>query len=684
MKQRIQLLFGLFLALGFASGVNAQCTGGTSFGSITPTTTFQTIPCIRGGQYYTFNAVAGTSYTFSCCSGGGSSSFDSQLTILTNAGAVATPIGYSDDVCGSAPEINGWTCSATGTYRILLNNYFCVTGTTCATVAYRENPPIGPGGTCATAFNIPSLPFTQTGSTTCGYGDDYSSLDACGSSYMNGDDFVYAYNSPGNESVTITLTNTGTYVGVFLLNGCPNVGGTVCMPLSGGGSGCTASGATNESFSGNPFGTWNIVTPGTYYIVISTFPSPQCTPFDINITRVAGGAGGSPPVGCYTQSAIAYAPESYTTGTLVTFPDDEFSSVLPIGFQFCFMGTTYTDFVVSSNGFISFNTLCANQYSTYVTQAVPSATVPSANNSIMVCWQDIDPSVAGDIRYRLMGTAPNRRLIVIFENIAMFSSVCNSQTFNGQIKLYETTNIAEILIGNKSICSTWNSGNAVQGIVAPGGAWATTTTGRNNTNWTANNEAFRFTPSVAGCCILDADYTSISGASKGTYNLLNWQTQSEEDVQEFVLERSMFGNSFEEVARQDAQGSASTGASYELRDPQPFSPVTYYRVRDIGIDGQSNYSEVISVVSQGTAFSIDHVAQGEDGSVVVGITAAQAYAGLQLEVLDATGRSIGMRRLDVQPGVQEISIPMQILSPGYYLLQVNDGRSRSVKKFLVH
>lgn len=663
--------------------VQGQCSGGTASGSITPTAAFQTIGCIQGGQYYTFNAVAGNNYMFSCCQGGGSCSFDGQLTILDNAGAYAG--GYADDVCSTAPEIANWSCPATGTYRVLFSQYFCTTGATCATLAYRVNPPPPAGSNCSNPVIIPSLPFTQTGRTTCGFYDDYSSLDACGSSYMNGDDFVYAYNSPGNETITITLTNTGTYTGVFLLDGCPNVAGTNCMPLSGGAGACTSGSGTNESFSGNPFGTWTISTAGTYYIVISTFPAPQCTPFDINITTVSGSAAAA-PVGCYTQSSIAYAPENYNTGTNVVFPDDEFSGLLPIGFPFCYMGITYNNFVISSNGYITFNTACANQSSTWVTQTVPAASLPSTNNSIMVCWQDIDPSVSGIIRYRLMGTAPNRRLIVIFDQIAMFSSSCNSLTFSGQIKLYETTNVIELLIGTKTLCTTWNSGNAVQGIVETNGAWATTVAGRNNTNWTTSNEAFRYTPSMVGCCItiLNAGYTRLSGESKGTHNVLNWTTSSEDGVNAFVLERSMYGNSFEEVARQPAQGGSGHGASYQVIDERPLSPVTYYRVRDISVDGQNHHSEVISVVSQGTPFSIDHVATSADGQVNVGLTSPQPHPAVQIEVLDATGRVIGRRVISIQAGAQEVALPLSHLSAGYYMVQVTQGAHRAVRKFLVN
>ncbi len=86
-----------------------------------------------------------------------------------------------------------------------------------------------PGSTCANPFNIGAVPFNQAGMTTCGFGDDFSSLDACGSSYMNGDDFVFEYTPATNEDIGITLTNTDTWVGLFILDGCPNAGGSNCI-----------------------------------------------------------------------------------------------------------------------------------------------------------------------------------------------------------------------------------------------------------------------------------------------------------------------------------------------------------------------------------------------------------------------------------------------------------------------
>ena len=126
--------------------------------------------------------------------------------------------------------------------------------------------------TCASAIVISSIPFNATGLTTCGEGDDYNNGDLCGSAYMNGDDYVFEYTPTANTTASVSLTGTDTWTGVFVTSGCPDAGGTCEMS------------ATNSG--GNPGGQVNFVAGTTYYIIVSTYPNPQCTPFDISINEV--------------------------------------------------------------------------------------------------------------------------------------------------------------------------------------------------------------------------------------------------------------------------------------------------------------------------------------------------------------------------------------------------------------
>ncbi len=135
------------------------------------------------------------------------------------------------------------------------------------------------GVNCDTPNVIVSLPFNATGINTSYYGSNYSSVNACGSSYMDGNDYVFEYTATSTECINVALSQTVWGAGVFILDGCPN-GGANCLAQ---GNGTTATANTT-------------VNAGTYYIVVSSdnsFGGPQSISFDIDITSTSAGSIGS-------------------------------------------------------------------------------------------------------------------------------------------------------------------------------------------------------------------------------------------------------------------------------------------------------------------------------------------------------------------------------------------------------
>lgn len=179
--------------------------------------------------------------------------------------------------------------------------------------------------------------------------------------------------------------------------------------------------------------------------------------------------------------------------------DDQWSGVRNIGFTFNFYGNNHTQFIIGSNGLISFNLGQANGGCPWALGGVaplPNGGFPSAHNSIMAAYADINPNApgnVGNIQHQTIGTAPNRMCVILFRELGAFS--CNQNVCHHMaIILYETTNIVEIHIGSKPICGSWNGGLAIQGVQSPGGAAATITPGRNVSQWTAYNDGRRYTP----------------------------------------------------------------------------------------------------------------------------------------------------------------------------------------------
>ena len=191
----------------------------------------------------------------------------------------------------------------------------------------------------------------------------------------------------------------------------------------------------------------------------------------------------------YGVTNIAYSPQT-NTGNQLFMTDDSQQGPFNIGFNFCFFGTTYTQFYVGSNGWISFS---GGQPTTFTSQTIPTGNALVPKNCIMGPWQDWHPGLGGQIRYQTSGVAPCRKLTVSWIGVPMFSCTGNQGTFH--IVIYESTNVIENYIQNKPACVQWQGGTAVEGIHNLAGTIGITVPGRNSTAWVANNDAWRWTPS---------------------------------------------------------------------------------------------------------------------------------------------------------------------------------------------
>ena len=136
---------------------------------------------------------------------------------------------------------------------------------------------ISNGTDCSTATTICGLPFSQSGLTTAGYGNDYDSANAqCHDPYLNGEDYVFSYTPTANICVQIQLTSTGTNPSVFIYDGCPNSGLTHCIANVAGITGIIRINSVT------------LIAGVTYYFVVDNNPlnATNNIPFDISITQL--------------------------------------------------------------------------------------------------------------------------------------------------------------------------------------------------------------------------------------------------------------------------------------------------------------------------------------------------------------------------------------------------------------
>ncbi len=148
-----------------------------------------------------------------------------------------------------------------------------------------------------------------------------------------------------------------------------------------------------------------------------------------------------------TGSNIAVDLSKDGLSTPVTFPD---------GFTFTYCGTSFTQFILSTNGFIKLGNQNPSSKSLYYTspQTVDGGIFNStddADNTIIAPFNHDLVSGDGGAEYSMdiSGTTPNRTVTIQFKNVRDNDAILPNQysSMNFQIKLYESSNIIDFVYG---------------------------------------------------------------------------------------------------------------------------------------------------------------------------------------------------------------------------------------------
>ncbi|MBT6706015.1 MAG: hypothetical protein HOB16_09030, partial [Flavobacteriaceae bacterium] len=209
----------------------------------------------------------------------------------------------------------------------------------------------------------------------------------------------------------------------------------------------------------------------------------------------------------YTVAPIPYSPD-VTSNPPFPFnglannmnpnQDDIWSVVETLPFDFCFFGSLEQLFQVGSNGLIRFDVGNSGDWNAWnFNEDLPNNTNPAlGEGNIFTPVHDINPadSDSDEIGYEVLGTYPNRVLVVSFFSVPIYG--CSDLRETHMAVLYEFSNVIEIYIQNKHVCVNHNGGNAALGIQNNDGDIAYVPPGRNTSDspWTASREAWRFKP----------------------------------------------------------------------------------------------------------------------------------------------------------------------------------------------
>ncbi|MBI3500814.1 MAG: T9SS type A sorting domain-containing protein [Bacteroidetes bacterium] len=112
---------------------------------------------------------------------------------------------------------------------------------------------------------------------------------------------------------------------------------------------------------------------------------------------------------------------------------------------------------------------------------------------------------------------------------------------------------------------------------------------------TYNGNKFTLANATGGTNPLPIELLSFDAKPNGNVVDVTWKTSSETNSDYFMVQRSKDGNAFEDVEKIKAAGNSTTTRNYSSTDYDPYSGVSYYRLKQVDKDGKYKYSIMIAV-----------------------------------------------------------------------------------------
>jgi hypothetical protein len=207
------------------------------------------------------------------------------------------------------------------------------------------------------------------------------------------------------------------------------------------------------------------------------------------------------------------------------------------------------------------------------------------------------------------------------------------------------------------------------------------------TSTPASYDANRFVLMLSTSSSLPVQLSYFKAVQHPTTVELKWATASEVNNSHFIVERSLDGRNFEEISLVRGNTNSVAALTYTSIDENPeLSGLSYYRLRQVDIDGKFTYShvEVINYKPMNTEINnLVTISPNPVKSDKVVLNVQSTTHDLSVGIFDLYGKKLS-GDLTIHAGNPVYVIPAEGLRQGIYFVRVYDnGTLIENDKFLV-
>lgn len=183
---------------------------------------------------------------------------------------------------------------------------------------------------------------------------------------------------------------------------------------------------------------------------------------------------------------------------------------------------------------------------------------------------------------------------------------------------------------------------------------------------------------------LPIELLSFDAKNEGETVKTFWSTASETNNDYFTIERSVDGATFEGIGTVAGAGNSSTTLSYSFVDRNPFSPISYYRLKQTDFDGKFGYSAIIAIEYWGDSELIvsDVYPNPAENKLHIDLN-SKSDIPVQISINDIVGRQVMFMKNTTSPGFNNLTVDLSRLAKGLYHIKIfNNFEVIHISKFI--
>ncbi len=180
---------------------------------------------------------------------------------------------------------------------------------------------------------------------------------------------------------------------------------------------------------------------------------------------------------------------------------------------------------------------------------------------------------------------------------------------------------------------------------------------------------------------LPVQFINFDAKLNGSSVDLSWTVANEKDNNYFSVERGIDGTNFYSIGKVNSLGNTSSTRTYEYFDFNPIKGISYYRIKQVDLNGSETFSQVRTVRFDELMGWVTYYPNPTKNQVIFNLSKTNA-TDVEVNVTNALGQSVWYGHLN-PPTQREYTLEVSNWTRGIYFVNIKiDGKITTSKLIL--